>query len=48
MFVLLAMGTNLIAQTRDLIVDQSALSQYETDNYLLFDAYNSNSEKKFK
>ena len=46
MFVLLAMGTSLIAQNRDLIVDQSALSQYEMDDYLLFDAYNSNNKKQ--
>ena len=46
MVVLLAMDTSLIAQNRDLIVDQSALSQYEMDDYLLFDAYNSNNKKQ--
>jgi len=30
----------------DLIVDKKALSQYKTDDHLLFDAYNSNSDKK--
>ena len=30
----------------DLIVDKKALSQYKTDDHLLFDAYNSNSNKK--
>ena len=30
----------------DLIVDKKALSQYKTDDHLLFDVYNSNSDKK--
>ena len=30
----------------DLIVDKKALSQYKTDDHLLFDSYNSNSDKK--
>ena len=35
-----------ITNADDLIVDKKALSQYKTDDHLLFDAYNSNSDKK--
>ena len=35
-----------ITNADDLIVDKKALSQYKTDDHLLFGAYNSNNNKK--
>ena len=43
-FLLLSSVTTVFAD--DLIVDKKALSQYKTDDHLLFDAYNSNSDKE--
>ena len=38
----------IVLAADDLIVDQSALSQYETDDYLLFDVFDVNNEQLWR